>query len=566
MIDDHPTDRPPDQPLASPLGISDFRKLRALNAAYVDKTTSVATLLAQPAKVFLFPRPRRFGKTLWMSTLAAWTELGADRAPFRGLAIDTDPEAEKHHARYPVISLSFKDLYHTDWPSCRHGISRLLGRAFDRHADALTVLSPGDRATIERMRADGTDAAAIEGALLLFCRALHAHTGEKVLLLIDEYDTPLHSAWLHGFYDEAITLLSNLLSGGFKDNPHLFKGVLTGILRIAKENLFSGLNNIVVYDILHEHHATAFGFTDAEVTALAHGTGRGHHMPTLRDWYDGYRFGGGEGIYNPWSVLSYLGRQTPKPEPYWVATSDDAMIRRHLVGGAFTLADQEALLAGEVIERPIRQHISLRDVELRRDAIWSLFLYAGYLTAESADFSTAASLARLRLPNREVRTLFETIYLDWLREASGVRLTIEGLVVALFAGDADTLEAFFDQALRDTFSAHDIPAPHAEAIYHAFVLGLLVHLAPDYDVRSNRESGYGRADVLIIPKTPGRPGVVLELKTPRRETPEAALDAALAQIEAKDYRAELRARGAEPIIAYAIVFADRRAWVRAAEG
>lgn len=556
----------PDRPLASPLGLTDFRALRALDAAYVDKTASIAALLDQPAPVILFPRPRRFGKTLWLSTLTAWTTLGADRAPFRGLAIDTDPRAHPHHARYPVISLSFKDLKHPDWPTCRHGLALLLARTFQHHAPAADALPDAGRALFNRI-SDGTaDTALIEAALSLLCHALHLHTGEKPLLLIDEYDTPLHAAWVNGYYDEAISLFRNLLSSGLKDNPHLAKGVMTGILRIAKENIFSGLNNVVVYDTLHEQYATAFGFTEPEVETLAAAAHRSHALPEIRTWYDGYRFGDGEVIYNPWSVLSYLGRPNPRPEPYWVATSDDAIIRRQLILGGLSLPDKEALIAGETLERPIRQSISPRDLAARPDAIWSLLLQSGYLTAEGADFSVPAPRARLRVPNREIATLFESLYLEWLQEATGPAISLEALVAALFAGDADTLEAFFDRALRDTFSSHDLPAPQTEAIYHAFVLGLLVHLAADYDVRSNRESGYGRADVLIIPKAPGRPGAILELKTPRRETPEAALDAALAQIEARDYAAELRARGAHPIIAYAIVFADRRAHVRAAQG
>jgi hypothetical protein len=350
-----------------------------------------------------------------------------------------------------------------------------------------------------------------------------------------------------------------------RDNPHLYKGVLTGILRVAKESIFSGLNNLDVFSLLRSEHAESFGFTEREVEALARAAGAEAHRDTLRDWYDGYVFGG-RVIYNPWSVIKFLDDADKRPQAHWVATGSDDILRRLITGGRLgSLSEQEALLRGEAVERTIVEPIALRDVDRVSDAVWSFLLFSGYLTAAEVEYGDNGVRARLRIPNREIRLVYTSLVAGWLESGLGGAHAVDSLLKALLAGDAERVEQWLERLLITNVSYHDLPRPAGELPYHMFVLGLLVRLAPDYDVHSNREAGFGRADVTIAPRQPGRPGVIIELKSldPHRDaSPEAALEAALAQIQARAYAVELRDRGARPIYCYAAVFDGKRAYVR----
>ncbi|HWN70028.1 MAG TPA: AAA family ATPase, partial [Haliangium sp.] len=518
-----------------------------------------------------FPRPPRFGKTLFLSTLQAFIERGVDEderaALFGDLAIWHDPAARAHMGRYPVVGMTFKDIKYDDWPACLEAVARVLSEVFLAHRDTI-------RPALGDIEAEVFDAVAerraspvmLAGSLQFLTRILHRHHGERAVLLVDEYDTPIHAGYAHGYYDQAIELFRNLLSGGFKDNAHLQKGVLTGILRVAKESIFSGLNNLDVFSILRSEHAASFGFTEPEVASLAVAAGAEAHLDTLRDWYNGYVFGG-QVIYNPWSVLKFLDDADKRPQPHWVSTSSDDVLHSLIAGGRLgSLSDQEALLRGEAVERDIIEPIALRDIERRADAAVSLLLFSGYLTATEVEYGGRRLRARLRIPNREVLGVYETTVLDWLDTGLSSENAVDGMLQALLAGDADRVERDLERLLLQHVSHHDLPRPAGELPYHMFVLGLLVRLAPEYDVRSNRETGFGRADVLIAPRQPGRPGVVMELKTldPRRDaSPEAALDAAMRQIEQRAYAAELATAGAAPIHVYAAVFDGKRAYLRA---
>jgi hypothetical protein len=556
--------------LVSPIGISDFRKLRQQHRTYVDKTASVARILSSSAEVLLFPRPRRFGKTLLLSTLQAFVERGGDEderaALFGDLAIWQDPAARAHLGRYPVVSMTFKDVKYSDWSACIEAVARVLSEAFLAHRETVRAgLDDVEGEVFDAVATRRASVVSLAGALQFLTRILHRHHGERAVLLIDEYDTPIHAGYTHGYYDQAIEFFRNLLSGGYKDNAHLQKGVLTGILRVAKESIFSGLNNLDVFSLLRSEHATAFGFTEPEVAALAASAGAEEHLDTLRDWYDGYVFGG-QVIYNPWSVLKFLDDADKQPQPHWVSTGSDDVLRGLITGGRLgSLSDQEALLRGETVERDIIEPIALRDVERRADAAVSLLLFSGYLTATEVEYGGRRLRARLRIPNREVHDIYETTVLAWLETGLSSDNAVDGMLQALLAGDAERVERDLERLLMQHVSHHDLPQPAGELPYHMFVLGLLVRLAPEYDVRSNRETGFGRADVLIAPRQLGRPGVVIELKTldPRRDaSPEAALDAAMRQIDERAYAAELAAAGAAPIHVYAAVFDRKRAYVR----
>jgi hypothetical protein len=551
----------------APIGISDFRLLRQHGATYVDKTASIGRVLSSPTQALLFPRPRRFGKTLWLSALRAFVERGSDdrAALFGDLAIWSQATAREHMARYPVVFMTFKDIKYDTWRSCFESVRGLIAQAFLAHRDVRPALNGVDAELFDAVVEERASEVRLAGSLGFLSGILHRHHGERVVLLVDEYDTPIHAGYAHGYYDEAVEFFRNLLSGGLKDNSHLYKGVLTGILRVAKESIFSGLNNLDVFSLLRSEHAESFGFAESEVEALAHAAGAEAHLATLRDWYNGYVFGG-RVMYNPWSVIKFLDDADKRPQAHWVSTGSDDILRRLITGGQLgSLSEQEALLRGETVERTIVEPIALRDVDRASDAVWSFLLFSGYLTAPEVDYGEDGVRAHLRIPNRELRLVYTSLVAGWLERGLGGTHAVDSLLHALLAGDAERVERGLERLLLAHVSYHDLPRPAGELPYHMFVLGLLVRLAPDYAVHSNREAGFGRADVTIAPRQPGRPGVVIELKSldPHRDAaPEAALEAALAQIEARAYAAELRSCGANPIHCYAAVFDGKRAYVR----
>ena len=542
----------------APLGISDFRQLRELGATYVDKTGFVERVLEAPAIAMLFPRPRRFGKTLNLSTLRHFVEKSdADAATlFEGTQVWSSEPARRHFQRYPVIELTFKDVKPRRWNDCLDDIRQVIAGAFRSHRKILEA--DGEIAeTAASILAANSSLAGLKTALRWLSDRLAAHYGERVVILIDEYDTPIHAGFTHGYYEDVIEFFRSFLSGGLKDNPHLFKGVLTGILRVAKESIFSGLNNLAVYSLLRPEFAADFGFTPSEVEALGRAAGAESTLPALCAWYDGYRFGA-EAIYNPWSVLSFLDSADRVTRDYWVSTSSDDILRRLLTrGGLGDASALETLLAGDTVEREVREDIVLRDVEGRPDAAWSFLLFSGYLTPRAID----GKRVRLAIPNREVESVFRGVFRRWLGEPSEV----DGLIRSLLDGDAEGFEAELEALVTRVMSYHDAAGAPAESVYQAFIVGLLVHMAEHHEVKSNREAGRGRADVLVIPKRAGQPGAVLELKRINRrrgETETTALDAACAQIIDRDYAAALRERGALPIRELAVAFEGKRVWAR----
>ena len=556
----------------APLGISDFRKLREAHATYVDKTSFVSEILREPTEVVLLPRPRRFGKTLNLSTLRWFVERGDDdrRALFEGLDVAKDPEAQVHFQRYPVIIVTFKDVKRDDWAGCRSDLNIVFAELYEAHRDVLDdgELTPQQVVTFRTLLDGRAGLATLSNALAFLSGLLHQRHGERVVILIDEYDTPIHSGHVSGYSREVVGFFRNLFSRAFKDNTHLFKGVITGVLRIAKESIFSGLNNLAVYSILRSEHATAFGFTETEVRALAAAADALDFLDAIRAWYDGYLFGGefdSEVVYNPWSVLSFLASRDRHFEAYWAGTSANDLVRSLLVRGAIESTDVEALLRGEAIERSIDENVDLETLMGRPNAVWGLLLFTGYLTATEVHYEGTARAA-LSIPNREVETIYRTTFEDWMNIGFGGENRVQGMLRALLAGDGPEFGRALQALLTETLSYHDTGGRRPERVYHAFVAGLLVHLAPSHDVRSNRESGFGRCDVLVLPRQPGAPGVALELKTvDEDETPAHALDAALAQIRDRDYASELRARGAAPIHEIAAAFDGKRVRVRVAD-
>jgi hypothetical protein len=559
--------------VSPPLGISDFRLLRQSNATYVDKTGAIADVLRHPAQVLLFPRPRRFGKTLLLSTLQAFVERGSDdrEGLFGDLAIWNDPAARQHLGRYPVIFMTFKDVKHSSWDGCLRAVADEIARAFRAHRDVRAGLTGHAVEIFDSLEAERADEVRLARSLSFLCEALHGHHGERVVLLIDEYDSPIHAGYVHGYYDRVIEFFRNFLSGGLKDNAHLFKGVLTGILRVAKESIFSGLNNLSVFSLLHPAFGSAFGFTEAEVGDLLERAGLAARREEVQRWYNGYVFGRTV-VYNPWSVLSFLANAPydMAPQPYWVSTSSNELIKELLVRHAERMQPElEALLDGQRVVRAVDENVAFPELARDTDAVWSLLVFSGYLKAEEHAPHGALGPATfaLSIPNLEVRQVYAGTFQVWMKErvhAGGG--DVERLTRALLAGDAEAFEIQLQAFATHVLSYHDTGLPDPEKLYHGFILGLLAVLEPHYVVRSNRESGAGRPDVQIRPAVPDKPGVLLELKVarPGRSTLDEALARGLAQIARNGYAAELRAAGAQPIHAMAVAFDGKTVRVQAA--
>lgn len=559
----------PNAPIFRP-GPEDFRRLREEGYAYVDKTAFIEEWLRAGDPVVLIPRPRRFGKTLNLSMLRCWLEPGdGDReALFEGLDISrAGPEIQRHRGQYPVILISLKD---TRADSFEGFLGRLRGVLHDllswhrELADSPALTEEQHR--LFRTLFDGrADTAGLALALRHLSRWLELHHGRSVVLLVDEYDAPIEAGFQHGYYDAIVEFMRGLLGAALKSNPSLFRGVLTGVRRLSKESLFSDLNNVTTRTVLDPTFATSFGFTEPEVAGLLEAAGRGDRLADVRTWYNGYQFGG-QVIYNPWSVLCFAERG--ELLDYWAQTSSDALLRALLVRGVEHRDDLETLLLGGRIEKRLDDQVSLRDLDRAPGSLWALLWSAGYLRATSLRYVDGEARVELDIPNVEVGHVWRRSFADWLELRLGSDAAVSALQRAILGGDAETVEGLLGRMVANALSAHDTgvgPDDAPERVYQAFVLGLLVSLEPEYRVVSNREAGFGRADVLILPRRPGRPGVALELRrlrADRGEAPEAALDAAHAQITGRGYLRELEAVGASPARALAVVFSGKRVWVR----
>ncbi len=562
-----------------PLGISDYRELRRSGYSYVDKTAFAADVLAGDAKVLLFPRPRRFGKTLNISMLQAFLDRAGDDTTdiFEDTAVWSwnDGRLREHFKRYPVIALSFKDVKGKDWDETWFLIRSLLQAELRRLESEYPL--PEDlsakASVVEMMASIQRPDAKPQDALRLLAQLsewLHAVTKEPVVILIDEYDAPLHAAWQHSHWDDSVSFFRTFLSSGFKDNARLFRGVLTGILKVAKENIFSGLNNLTTRSILEPVSADRFGFTEDEVAELVHKSGLGGQLEAVRGWYNGYQFGGLRGctIYNPWSLLAWLESPLGGLRPFWKNSSSNDLVRELLIKGTAEIGPElQALVRGETVERLLDENVAFQDLERSKDALWSLLTLTGYLTPTNVERTDDGARVTLRIPNREVLSIYRETFLA-LVSASPSKSVRSPLAEAMLSGDASRFARLLTDSLTAALSYHDVAqlptGRPVEAVYQAFIVGLLLHLQDTHRVVSNREAGAGLADVLVIPKSPG-PGVVLELKTIDKrfgETAESCMQRALEQLRKRDYAAELRAAGATEVHELAVVFDSKVCDVR----
>jgi hypothetical protein len=557
-----------------PIGVDDFRELREQGLVYIDKSHLIRELLDNPGiQVTLLPRPRRFGKSLNLSMLRHFFEKRDEDLShlFQDLSIWQAGDAYRaHFQRYPVIDFNFKDTKGESFEHCWAAIRRKIAILFDAHRDLLEGSLLSEREARDyRAVVDGTAGREVyEQSFADLSAYLHRRHGEKVVILIDEYDAPIHTGYVHGYAPEVLGFMRAFLGAGLKTNPHLYRAVVTGILRIAKESLFSDVNNIGVYTLIAAQFNTCFGFTEAEVATLLERAGELGQLDAVRAWYNGYVFGG-EIIYNPWSVLNFLHRRDERPRAYWLSTSSNDLVRELLERRAMELQPVFAsLLSGDGIERVLDENVALGEIHSSEGALWSLLVFAGYLKAEEipGDVSDERILYRLSIPNREVRQVYAITFRTWMEiRMKGHGGSLEKLTAALLGGDAARVQEQLQAFVTNLLSYQDAGVLDPEGVYHGFVLGLLAVMEPEYLVRSNRESGEGRPDVMIRPREPGKPAAVLELKVARKgeKSLATALREGLRQIQERQYEAELLSAGASVVHALAVAFDGKRVWVKA---
>ena len=559
-----------------PIGLSDFPRLIREGYSYVDKSLLIQSVLDSSAQVLLLPRPRRFGKTLNLSMLRAFfdRDMHGSTELFRGLDIKrAGEEYTSHLGRYPVVFLTLKDIKTDNWENCLEHLRQSITMEYLRYRGAFTdsdTLAPQERAWFDGI-CDGTaNQSVYENSLKYLLTWLERAHGERVVLLIDEYDTPIHAGYQSGFYEEITGFMRNWLSGALKDHSSLKKGVLTGILRVARESIFSGLNNLAVAGILKaDPFADKFGFTEPEVARLLDGFDLSESLSEVREWYNGYRFGETV-IYNPWSILNFINDRPAPPAAHWINTSSNDLVRDLLEsGGTEIREDLESLLAGKSMECQVTEDLPLRDIRGDPEAIWSLLLFSGYLKPVDVRTRNRQVFHELAIPNLEVGILYERITRHWLTRHIPSR-SLNKLLDALVDGNVPEFARHLQTLVLNMLSYHDTAGGEKkapEAVYQSFVLGLLANLGDQYRIRSNIESGLGRADILMSPvgaaKESGGRGIVMEFKRLEKgEEMEEQLTAALAQIREKQYPATLRGEGAREVLELAVVFDGKRLEVR----
>lgn len=548
--------------LRLPTGPEIFGKLIEKQLDFVDKTLLVKEVLDDVSSdVIIFTRPRRFGKTLNLSMLhhffASQAFMYKTQGMFDRFKIAQLGDAYmRHQGQYPVIFMTLKDISNRNFAVSHENASQLLANLYEQHRMLLdsNILSPEQQAIYRRILCKESNETELREALKNLIEYLYHYHQQKVWLLIDEYDTPIQSSYVHGYYDDMINLMRGILGTALKTSPYLEKAVVTGILRVAKESLFSDVNNVKVYGLLDTKYGEYFGFTEEEVTDLFHRADLDHDADKIRNWYNGYRCGETV-IYNPWSIVRCIDEQG-EFRLYWANTSGNDLVKKLFAQGNEALKENlEKLIAGKPIEGLINEYMVFGDLQRDQNAVWSLLLFAGYLKAVESTREKNHIRCVLTAPNYEVQVLFEDIVHGWLSEPLGED-NYQSLLNSLLRGDLEEFRPRFEDCLTLAFSIFDVTGQHPEKFYHGFVLGLVVSLADRYDVKSNPESGYGRADVLLIPKDKTQLGLVLEFKTLRDKNVDLTEGAnqALQQILERRYADTLRAQGITRILHLGLAF------------
>ena len=544
-----------------PIGVSDF-KLATTGYYYVDKTLMIRDFLDKKPMVSLFTRPRRFGKTLNMDMLRVFFEKTNEDTSvyFKDKQIwQCGDYYTKHQGQYPVIFLTFKDVKSMTWEETFQKIRRLISLEFIRHNELETssVLTAYEKEQYHLLAGDSGDEVDCQMGLQLLSLLLHKHYGRECIIIIDEYDTPIQQGHTCNFYPEIVNFMRNFFSGGLKDNPHLAFGFLTGILRVAKESIFSGMNNLKTYSILDDGYSSYFGFTEKEVKDMLRYYGKDDKYNELSEWYDGYRFGNTE-IFNPWSVINYISDNC-FPKAFWQSTGSNEIIGEIIQTATPEITkDLYKLLCGEKIAAYIDTGVIYPEVQNNPYSIYSFLLVAGYLkVANIYPQSDGNFMCDVAIPNKEITFVYEKEVLNRTNQNS---LAIS-ISQASFSKDTQKLQSLLEDFMVKSISSID---GANEGFYHGMMLGLCAILGNRYKIRSNRESGLGRFDIQLMPLAKGMPGFIFEFKHTKDEHTDlsALADSALQQIEAKKYDTELRDNGVNSIISIGIAFRGKSAVVR----
>lgn len=547
-----------------PIGVDDFKELRE-NYYFIDKTDFIRQLIDDHSKVTFITRPRRFGKTLTMSMLEYFFSIDKKEESknlFHGLAIEAAGSSYmKHRGIYPVIFISLKDGQSTSWEQMLNFFSLFLRRLYLQYAylikaDRLDACMKEDYYRIVNRQADQTEMAF---ALTRLMEMMQAYYGQPVILLLDEYDAPIQYAWDQGYYDQCIGFMRQFLSSALKTNRALDFAVLTGVLRVAKESIFSGLNNLSVCSVLSRKYSNILGFTPAETVAMAEDLGVEKKLPELRQWYDGYRFGTDD-IYNPWSVINYMDNECT-PMPYWVHTSGNYILKQLLShADCLRIKELQGLLDGKTVTVSLNETVMYDQIEKDASALYTLLLTTGYLTIESAS-PTTYNRYSLRIPNEEIKQVYSQEILNTVAVGAD-RNTFDTLFDALFSGQERDFEDRLQQILLRFASTYD--TANKESFYHGFMLGIsALFLDKQYIVESNKESGYGRFDIAIFPKDTQKAGVILEFKAAdRTESLEKQADEALRQIQDRQYEVEFAKQEIVSVWKYGIAFCGKQVCVK----
>lgn len=544
-----------DNKLKLPVGIENFEEIRKSGFYYIDKTRLIDQLLQNWGKVNLFTRPRRFGKTLNMSMLKSFFEIGTDSSLFEGLYISNNTElCNEYMGKYPVIFLSLKGVDGLTFSKSKEMLSEIIKEEADRHyyLKNSEKLTQEDRISFQSILT-GTDEN-IENSLKTLSRFLYKHYDRKTIIIIDEYDVPLDKAFQNGYYKEMVALIKGIFGQALKTNDFLQFAILTGCLRISKESIFTGLNNFEVLSILNVQYDECFGFTDAEVRKILKDYGLSAHYADMKEWYDGYRFGNTD-IYCPWDVIRYSKSlcmdEEAKPEDFWSNSSGNAIVRRFIdKADASTKNEIERLIAGEYIEKEISQELTYEELDDKIENLWSVLFTTGYLTQQGR---TDDDRYRLAIPNKEIRNLFIKKVREWFRDASkNDGKALEEFCNAFIQKNSQKIEQLFDDYLWNTISIRDtaVAKEKKENFYHGILLGLLGYKS-NWIIKSNAESGTGYSDILIEAPD-NRTGIVIELKYAENGNMDKACLDAIKQIEEKDYVGRLKQDGMRNFISYGI--------------
>lgn len=541
--------------LKLPVGIENFEDIRRSGFYYIDKTMLIEQTLNNWSKVTLFTRPRRFGKTLGMSMLRSFFEIGTDKSLFDGLYISQNKSlCDEHMGKYPVIFLTLKGVEGLTFTKAKSMLSEIIKDEADRHyiLNSSEALTSVDKEAFMKILTGNEKN--IENSLKTLSRLLYKHYGKKVVILIDEYDVPLDKAYQNGYYHEMVSLIRGLFGQALKTNDYLQFAILTGCLRISKESIFTGLNNFEVVSIMDSMYDECFGFTDKEVQEILKYFNLSEHYTDVREWYDGYHFGNTD-IYCPWDVIRYCkslcADPMAKPQDFWSNSSGNALVRSFIDKADVQTKDEiERLIAGEYIEKEISQELTYDEIDKSIANLWSVLFTTGYLTKQGV---TDDGKVRLSIPNREIKNLFIKKIREWFSDTTANDgKTLEQFCNAFVHKDTEKIEELFGDYLWNTISIRDtaVAKDKKENFYHGILLGLLGYKA-SWLIKSNTESGTGYSDILVeVPNN--RTGIVIELKYAENGDMDAACDEALKQIEEKSYVDKLKQDGMRNFIKYGI--------------